>query len=53
MVESDAERIQGLFDANDWLLFDRSWIVDRLRGLSEDGYDNAVAAVTAKLLLRT
>jgi len=52
IVTSDAGRIKTLFDSNDWLLFDREWITQRLLLLAADGYDNAVASVTAKLLLR-
>lgn len=52
IVTPDAERVQALFDSNGWLLFDREWINKRLLELAADGYDNAVASVTAKLLLR-
>ena len=49
---SDADWLQAHFDANDWLLLGPAWIRDRLHILAADRYDNAVAAVTAKMLLR-
>jgi len=52
IVASDSDRLHSLFETNGWLLFDREWITDRLLKLAADGYDNAVASVTAKLLFR-
>jgi len=52
-VKSDLEWLQSHFDANGWLLFGPAWISERLHLLAQGGYDNAVAAVTAKMLLRT
>lgn len=52
IVASDADGVRSLFDANGWLLFDPDWLRERLRHIAADGYDNAIAAVTAKLLLR-
>jgi hypothetical protein len=53
IVKSDMEWLQSHFDANGWLLYSPSWISERLHLLAQGGYDNAVAAVTAKMLLRT
>ena len=53
IVKSDLEWLQSHFDANGWLLFGPAWISERLHLLAQGGYDNAVAAVTAKMLLRT
>ncbi len=39
-------------EANRWLLFDPEMIRNELRFLVESGYDNSVAAITAKVLLR-
>jgi len=52
IVASDTDRLHSLFETNDWLLFDREWITDRLQKLADDNYDNTVMSVTAKLLLR-
>lgn len=52
IVNRDTEKIQALFDANGWLLFDQEWLKSRLKDIADEGYDNAIAAVTAKLLLR-
>lgn len=52
VVRTDAERIRAHFAANNWLLFDHKWLESELHKLAKDGYENAVAAVTAKLLLR-
>jgi len=50
IVASDTDRLHSLFDTNGWLLFDREWITDRLLALANDGYDNSIASVMAKLL---
>ena len=52
VVNTDAGRLREHCAANDWLLFDHEWLESELHKLAEDGYENAVAAVTAKLLLR-
>ena len=53
MVKSDTERLRELFERNEWLLLDPEWIRERLHFLANDGYKNAVASVTAKLLLQS
>ena len=53
-ISSDADR-QGLhthFAEKGWELWDERWLRDRLRIMSEHGYENQVSAVVAKLLLR-
>ena len=52
IVKSNAADIQAHFDANEWKLFGPDWIREQLTSVAADGYDNAIAAVTAKLLLR-
>lgn len=52
VVASDSEWIDQHFKENGWRLFDPNWIRERLHDVANDGYDNAIAAVTAKLLLR-
>ena len=51
-MKSDVDLIKKLFESKEWLLYDREWITERLLLLAADGYDNTVASVTAKLLLR-
>lgn len=50
--EPDQADIKKLFDRNGWQLFDSSWLEERLRRISNSGYENEVATVVAKLLLR-
>lgn len=52
VVASEANLLQMHFDANSWKLFGPEWMREQLRAVAEEGYDNAIAAVTAKLLLR-
>lgn len=52
IVASHADGVRSHFDANGWLLFDPDWLREQLLNISADGYDNAIAAVTAKLLMR-
>lgn len=52
IVRCDREWIADHFKKNEWLLFGPAWIHERLKDVANDGYDNAIAAVTAKLLLR-
>ena len=49
---SGADKLQDHFNANGWLLFDQNWLHKQLIEVASDGYDNTVASVTAKLLLR-
>ena len=52
IVNGNTDPIRLHFDANGWLLFDPEWLKKHLLHIAADGYDNAIAAVTAKLLLR-
>ncbi|WP_299874763.1 hypothetical protein [uncultured Sulfitobacter sp.] len=40
------------FDKMGWLLWDEAWLKDRLLLIAKGGYDNNIAAVTAKILTR-
>jgi hypothetical protein len=46
------DELQAHFDAKKWRLFDREWMSERLTVASEAGYENDVAFVVSKLLLR-
>lgn len=52
IVASELDDVKSYFDANGWLLFDPEWLRKHLLLIAADDYDNAIAAVTAKLLLR-
>jgi len=52
IIGADVAGLRSHFDANGWLLFDPEWIRERLSEIAGEGYDNSIAAVTAKLLLR-
>lgn len=51
-TEDDRIKLQQYFDTNGWILFDSIWLKDKLKKISKDGYENAVASVVAKLLVR-
>lgn len=48
----DREKIKSLFERNGWGFLDDSWLREKLRAVSNSGYENEVASVVAKLLLR-
>jgi len=50
--EPDREKITRLFKRNNWLLFDDSWLREKLQAVSDSGYENEVVSVVAKILLR-
>lgn len=50
--ERDREGLRRLFKENFWLLWDDQWICKALRDVSSGSYENDVAIVVAKLLLR-
>jgi len=43
--------MRRLFAKRGWELLDEDWLRQRLRVMSESGYENQVSAVMAKLLL--
>jgi hypothetical protein len=50
--KSDRAGMQAHFESNGWLLFDDDWIRVQLQRSAELGYENEVATIVAKLLLR-
>jgi hypothetical protein len=50
--KSDRAGMEAHFESNGWLLFDDHWIRDRLQRSAQFGYENEVATIVAKLLLR-
>lgn len=51
-VRGDEGWLQDHFDKKGWLLMGPSYIREQLKTLRDSGYENSVAAVVAKLLLR-
>lgn len=51
-IYGDAAELHALFDSRGWLLWGPDWLRSELRGLADSGYENSVASVVAKLLLR-
>lgn len=50
--EADKKAIRSRFAKNGWELWDDVWLKDRLRKMSEGGYEDQISAVVTKLLLR-
>jgi len=51
-IYRDAERLREVFEEKGWTLYDRSWLRAGLEALAKESYENSVASVVAKLLLR-
>ncbi len=53
-IRNDADRatIRKHFEAQGWDLWDEQWLRERLQRMAQQGYENQVSAVVAKLLLR-
>jgi hypothetical protein len=50
--EGDRTLIRSHFETQDWDLWDEPWLRSHLQRMAEQGYENQVSAVVAKLLLR-
>jgi hypothetical protein len=50
--EADREAVNDHFESHDWLLFDDGWLRNRLLQISQSGYEDEIASIVAKLLLR-
>ena len=50
--ERDRGALRKLFAERGWLLLDELWVRDELQALSTESYQNSVASVVSKLLLR-
>jgi len=48
----DSEALHALFSRRGWRLFDERWLADGITLLSKDSYQNSVASVVSKLMLR-
>jgi hypothetical protein len=52
IAPASREKVRTYFELMGWELFDAEWLRESITRMADDGYDNAIAAVTAKLLLR-
>lgn len=50
--ETDRGKIKNLFKRKGWDFYDDKWLKDKLLSVSKSGYENEVASVVAKILLR-
>jgi hypothetical protein len=50
--ELDRNKIKQLFNRNDWGFFDNLWLKQKLQTISDSSYENEIASVVAKILLR-
>ncbi len=53
-ISSDSERVKvkELFIKREWKLYDDEWIADKVKAFASLGYENDVAAVVAKIILK-
>jgi hypothetical protein len=51
-TEVDRTKVRSIFALKGWELFDENWMISELRALANDGYEDLVPSVVAKLLLR-
>jgi hypothetical protein len=50
--ETDRGKIKNLLERKGWGFFDDNWLKDKLLAVSNSGYENEIASVVAKILLR-
>jgi hypothetical protein len=50
--ERDRQALHEGFKRNGWILFDESWVRERLARLADKGYENDVAVQVAKLFVK-
>ncbi len=50
--DNEREKVNALFNKKGWTLFDDAWIADKVKAFASLGYENDVAAVVAKIILR-
>jgi hypothetical protein len=51
-TENDREKLRAHFAQHQWRLFDEEWILERLAKVSKSGYENDVATIVTKLIMR-
>ena len=50
--ETDRKELGARFEENNWKLWDEAWIKEGIRKMADQGYENQVASVVAKMMLR-
>jgi hypothetical protein len=50
--ESDRYKIKEYFNSKGWLFWDDQWIRNRLKAITETSYEDSIATMVSKLLLR-
>ena len=50
--EQDRAAIRSIFTEQGWEFWDEAWLQDRLERMAQQGDENQVSAIVAKLLLR-
>lgn len=50
--DQDREELKKHFREHDWILFDEQWLFEKLTGISDSGYEDDVATLVAKFLIR-
>ncbi len=48
----EREKVNAMFNKKGWKLYDDVWIADKVKAFASLGYENDVAAVVAKIILR-
>jgi hypothetical protein len=51
-IHGDPAPLRAYFQSKGWMLFDRAWLRAGLEALATESYENSVASIVAKLLLR-
>lgn len=49
---ADRENLRKLFKSKSWILWDDEWIREKLANVADSGYEDSVATVAAKILMR-
>ncbi|MFM7009396.1 MAG: hypothetical protein ACKO0Z_08725 [Betaproteobacteria bacterium] len=52
-THENTKRLRQIFESSGWLLFEPEWIRERLNQIAGTSYENNMASVVAKLLLRS
>ena len=50
--DNEREKVKALFNKRGWKLYDDLWIADKVKAFASLGYENDVAAVVAKIILK-
>lgn len=51
-TEEDRKKLKAYFAQQQWQLFDEEWILERLAAISKSSYENDIATIVTKLVMR-